>query len=39
MAEGGGKTPEQKRAVIRTAVVLGTIVLMIYLYTVIRSFS
>lgn len=39
MAVDGRKTPEQKRAVIRTAVILGAIVLMIYLYTVIRGFS
>jgi peptidoglycan/LPS O-acetylase OafA/YrhL len=39
MALGGGKTPEQRRAVVRTAVILGAIVLAIYLYTVIRGFS
>ncbi|MDX1488815.1 MAG: hypothetical protein R3268_11480, partial [Acidiferrobacterales bacterium] len=39
MTVGGGRTPEQKRAVIRTAVILGAIVLAIYLYTLIRGLS
>lgn len=34
-----GKTPEQKRAVIRTAIILGVIVLTIYLLVIIRSWS
>jgi hypothetical protein len=32
-----GATPEQKRAAIRTAVILGVIVLIIYLSVIIRG--
>jgi hypothetical protein len=34
-----GKTPEQKRAAMRTAIVLGVIALVIYLSVFIRSWS